>query len=180
MITTDTIFWTQIGSAIAFITALFGLYRVMVQQKDATIQLQKENIAFLKDQLAEAKAQSPDALAQSLAGRVKLLEEELKRIEQDKSSTQEQIQAKEAELKEARLRAEELTKKIVHARELLKDFLCPYCGAPLTERTYQWESVEYKGREIDVDHEYVAFDCGYELVDGKERNKCPNRNLERA
>lgn len=64
MITTETIFWTQIASIVGFVVALFALYRLLVDQKDATIQLQKENIAFLKDQLAEAKLQSPDVLAQ--------------------------------------------------------------------------------------------------------------------
>ena len=172
--TIETIFWTQIASIVGFVVALFILYRLLVQQKDATIQLQKENIAYLKDQLAEAKSQSPDVLAQKLATRVKLFEEEVKRLEQDKSSTQEQVKAKEAELNRAREEAEELTKKILHARELLSDFLCPHCGAPLAQRAYHSESVEYKGREIDVDHEYTAFECGYEIVDGEVRGNCKN------
>lgn len=174
MITTETVFWTQVASIIAFVVALFVLYRVLVEQKDATIQLQKENIAYLKDQLTEAKSKSPDVLAQSLASRVKLFEEELKRLEQDKSSTQEQLKAKEAELNQARGEAEELTKKVLRARELLSDFLCPHCGAPLAERAYHSESVEYQGREMDVDHEYMAFECGYEIVDGEVRGECKN------
>jgi predicted RNA-binding Zn-ribbon protein involved in translation (DUF1610 family) len=172
MITIETIFWTQLASIIGFIVALFVLYRILVEQKDATIQLQKENIAFLKDQLVEAKSQSPDVLAQSLAGRAKMLEEELKRLEQDKSSTVEQVKAKEAELAQARSEAETLTKKVLHARELLSAFLCPVCGAPLMERAYGSESVEYEGREIDVDHDYTVFECGLEIVDGEVRRKC--------
>lgn len=171
--TIEAVFWTQVGSIVTFVVALFVLYRQLVAQKDATIQLQKENIAYLKDQLAEAQSQSPDVLAQKLATRVKLFEEEVKRLEDDKSSTEEQIQAKEAELKQARDEAEQLTKKILHARELLGDFLCPHCGAPLAERAYHSEVVEYKGREIDVDHEYTVFECGYELVDGEPRRLCP-------
>lgn len=178
MITTETIFWTQIGSIIGFVVALFVLYRLLVDQKEATIQLQKENIAYLKDQLAQAKAQSPDVLAQSLANRVKLIEEELKRLELDKTSTQEQINAKEAELQQARAQAEDLTKKVLHARELLRDYLCPHCGAPLAEKAYQSESVEYQGRELDIDHEYTAFECGYELVDGEVRGQCRSLNTQ--
>jgi predicted RNA-binding Zn-ribbon protein involved in translation (DUF1610 family) len=172
MVTIETIFWTQIASVIAFVFSLFVLYRLLVEQKDATIQVQKENIAYLKDQLAEAKSQSPDVLAQKLANRVKLFEDEVKRLEEDKSSTQEQVDAKEAELKQARDEAEDLTKKVLHARELLRDFLCPHCGAPLAERAYHSELVEYQGREIDVDHEYTAFECGYEIVDGEVRGEC--------
>jgi len=178
MITTEIIFWTQVGSSITFIVALFALYRVLVQQKDATIQLHKENIAYLKDRLSDAKAQSPDVLAQSLASRVKLLEEELKRLEDDNTTTQEQVTAKEAELKQAREEADDLTKKVLQARELLRDFLCPHCGAPLAERAYHSESVWYGGRELDVDHEYVVFDCGYEIVDGEGRGQCRDVNAQ--
>lgn len=180
MITTETIFWTQIASIIGFVVALFVLYRLLVDQKDATIQLQKENIAFLKDQLAEAKLQSPDVLAQSLAGRVKLFEEELKRLGQDKTATEEQVAAKEAELNQARGEAEALTKKILHARELLHDFLCPHCGAPLVERAYHSEMVEYQGREIDVDYDWTTFECGLEIVDGLERHPCKVKGSSHA
>lgn len=171
--TIETLFWTQVGSIVAFIVALFILYRLLVEQKDATIQRQKENIAYLKDQLVEAKSQSPDVLAQKLSNRVKMFEEEVKRLKEDKSSTQDQVQAKEAALKRAREDAEQLTKKVLHARELLSDFLCPHCGAPLAERAYHSESVEYQGREVDVDHDYTAFECGYEIVDGEVRSQCP-------
>jgi len=75
-ITTETIFWTQVASIIAFVVALFVLYRLLVEQKDATIYLQKENIAYLKDQLTDAKLQSPDVLAQSLSSRVELYKDE--------------------------------------------------------------------------------------------------------
>lgn len=176
MITTETIFWTQIGSIVGFVIALFILYRLLVEQKDSTIQLQKENIAFLKDQLADAKLQSPDVLAQSLAGRVKLFEEELKRLGQDKTATEEQVTAKEAELAQARGEAEELTRKITQARELLHDYLCPHCGAPLVERAYHSESVEYQGRELDIDHDWCSFECGLEIVDGLEKQHCKNQS----
>jgi len=172
MITTETIFWTQIASITGFVVALFALYRLLVDQKEATIQLQKENIVFLKDQLADAKLQSPDVLAQSLAGRVKLFEEELKRLNQDKTATEDQVGEKEAELAHARAEAEALTKKILHARELLHDFLCPKCGAPIVERAYHSEMMEYQGREIDVDHDWSSFECGLEIVDGSERHPC--------
>jgi hypothetical protein len=176
LISNETIFWTQVGSIVAFVVALFVLYRLLVDQKDATIQLQKENIVYLKDQLADAKAQSPDLLAQSLTNRVNLLEGELSRLEQDKTATQDQIGAKEAELTATRTEMKALTKQVLHARTLLKDFLCPYCSAPLAEKAYHSESVEYEGREVDVDHEYMAFECGYEVVDGKVRGLCKVTN----
>ncbi|SOZ05303.1 hypothetical protein [Cupriavidus taiwanensis] len=56
MITNEWIFSAQLVSIVTFVVTLFVLYRVLVQQKDATIQLQKENKAFLNDQLAESKS----------------------------------------------------------------------------------------------------------------------------
>jgi predicted RNA-binding Zn-ribbon protein involved in translation (DUF1610 family) len=180
MITTELIFWTQIASVIGFVVLLFVLYRLLVDQKDATIQLQKENILYLKDQLADAKQQSPDVLAQSLAGRVKLYGEELSRLLENKTSTDEQVATKEAELKQARSEAESLTKKILHARELLLEFLCPHCGAPLIEKAYHSEMVEYQGREIDVDHNWSLFECSMEIVDGIERHPCKGKSPRNA
>ena len=173
MITTTTLSWTQIGSIIGFIVLMFVLYRLLVEQKEATIQGLKENIEFLKDRLAEAKAQSPDILAQGLATRIKLFEDELKRLNEDKTSTTEQVEAKEAELNQARIDAESLSKKIVQAKELLKEFLCPYCDSPLDERSYHSESVECDdGHEFDVDHDYSKFQCGYTIVDGITAHPC--------
>lgn len=175
-ITTTTVFWTQVASITAFIVSLFWLYRVLVEHKDATIQLQKENIAYLKDQLIDAKSQSPDILAKCLSDRIKNYEEELNRLKQDSSSTQEQIKTKEAELKQAREEAEELTKKVLHARELLSDFLCPYCGAPLAQKAYQEENVEHQGYEFSIEHEYIEFECGYSILDGKP-GVCPSQHI---
>jgi DNA repair exonuclease SbcCD ATPase subunit len=175
-ISNETIFWTQVASIITFIAALFVLYRLLVDQKDATIELQKENISYLKDQLSDAKAQSPDLLAQCLTNRVNMLEGELSRLEQDKTATKDQISAKEAELTAARTEAEALIRQVLHARTLLRDFLCPKCGAPLAEKVYHSQIVDYQGREVDLDHEYVAFECGYEVVDGNVLAPCKTTN----
>jgi DNA repair exonuclease SbcCD ATPase subunit len=176
MITTEPVFWTQIVSIVGFVGTLFLLYRLLVDQKEATIQLQMENIAYLKDQITDLKAQSPDTLAQSLADRIGMFEAELKRLNQDKTSSQADITAKESELGQARLQAEDLKKKLLHARDLLKDYSCPYCGAALAEKAYQSESVEYQGRELDIDHEFTVFECGYQVVDGEVTRQCKTVN----
>lgn len=171
-ITTETIFWTQITSIIAFVIALFVLYRVLVEQKEATIQVQKENIAYLKDQLTEAKSQLPDVLAQRLAARLKLYEEELKRLEQDKSSTQEQVAAKESELHQALMDAREMSNRLSHAGAMLYEFLCPKCNAYVTERGFLSEHIKDHGRDIEVVHDYSVFECGYKIVDGEMAENC--------
>lgn len=168
----DVIFWTQIASIGAFVFSVFGLYRLLVDQKDATIQLLRETVTTLKDQLAEARNSTPDVLAQSLSGRVKLLEGELERLSQDKNANQELVHRKEEELRATRQKAEELTKQVSLARELLNDFLCPHCGSALTAREFHSELVEYQGRELDVDHEYSEYECGYSVLDGKPHSPC--------
>jgi hypothetical protein len=163
-ITTETIFWTQVASIIAYVVALFVVYRVLVEQKDATIQLKQEHIAYLKEQLVEAKSQSPDVLAQKLTSRMTLYEEEFRRLEQDNSSTQDQFKANEAELKQALLEAEELTKKMNDARKLLGGFFCPDCGLGLLESSCRSVS--------GVNHEYKEFLCGYKIVNGAVVGDC--------
>lgn len=175
----DTIFWTQIASIVVFVLSVFGLYRLLIEQKDATIQFLKETNSSLKDQLAEARNSTPDVLAQSLSGRVKLLEGELERLSQDKNANHELVQRKEEELKVARQKAEELKTQVSLAQELLTDFLCPHCGAALAVREYHSECVEYQGQEIDVDHDYSAYECGYSVLDGKPDSPC-KANTPRA
>jgi len=172
----DTLFWTQIGSILTFVLALFGLYRLLVDQKDATIQLLKEQITSLKDQLTEARSSTPDILARSLHERAKQLEDELKRLYADKSISLDVINSKESELTTAHNQLDELKRQIDLAKELLNDFICPHCGAPMLRRDYASESIEYKGREIDIDHEFSEYDCGYSTLDGEQRTPCTRKN----
>ena len=116
MITLETVFAVQVGSLIAFVVALFVLYRVLVHQKDATIELLRENVAFLNDRLALAESQSPDVLAQALSDRVKTLEDELRRLGNDYTATKAQVAAKEAELADVERQASELTARLVKSR----------------------------------------------------------------
>lgn len=169
----ETIFYTQLGSILGFIVALFVLYRVLVSQKDSTIQLLKEKIGFLETKLNAAKANTPDMLVKALADRIKILEEELTRLKKDEVSNQELIGQKELELNSVREEAEELSKSISAARELMEEFICPYCGSPMAERAYHIESVEdSRGRDIDIDHEVVTYECGLSVVDGSEESPC--------
>ena len=168
----DVIFWTQVASIVVFVFSVFGLYRLLVDQKDATIEFLKETNNALREQLAEARNSTPDVLAQSLSGRVKLLEGELERLSNDTNANQELVHRKEEELKSARQKAEELTKQVSLASELLQDFLCPHCGSALAVREYHSESVEYQGRDVDIDHDYSEYECGYSVVDGEPRTPC--------
>ena len=111
----DVIFWTQIASFVAFVFSIFGLYRLLVDQKDATIQLLKETVSTLKDQLTEARNATPDVLAQLLSGRVKMLEGELERLAQDKNANQGSCTAKRGATF-ARQKAEELKASLACTR----------------------------------------------------------------
>jgi rubrerythrin len=170
--TIEILFYTQLGSIIAFIGALFVLYRLLVSQKDATIQLLKEKNEFLSQKLNDASQNSPYALAKSLHEQVTILDKEIERLSKDKENNQERILNKENELNDVKNDAEELSRQIAKAHELMEEFFCPNCGSPMAERAYQSESVEYQGREIDIDHEYVTYECGYILIDGKASSSC--------
>ena len=76
-----TLFITQIGSTLVFIISLFVLYRLLVEQKEATIQ-------FLQAQLTEAKQPISDALFKSQKDRLDAALVELNRHTKDKEILQ--------------------------------------------------------------------------------------------
>jgi len=171
----ENLFYTQVGSILAFVVALFVLYRVLISQKDATVQLLKEKNDFLSYKLSHAEKQKPDSLAKSLSERVDALNKEMERLSKDKTTNQSLILEKELELELVKEEADELSRQISNAHELMSEYFCPHCNARMAERSFNSEVVEYGGRELDIDHEYVAFECGLTLHDGKESNACPNR-----
>ena len=168
----EVIFWTQIASIIGFVVTLFILYRVLVATKDATIELLKEKISTIEGQLVDAKASGPDVLAERLSARVKLLNEELDRLSGDQDRNAAAIAEKERQIQDAKGELSTLEQQLGRAQELMGEFFCPHCKAPMMVREYHNESVEYGGRELDVDHEYIEYECGLTLVDGRERGHC--------
>ncbi len=168
----EIIFYTQVASILGFLVALFVLYRLLVKQKDSTIELLKEKNNYLELRLTEAEQQRPDRLVENVSKRVKLLNEELERLNQDKENNEQLITEKEKELSRSKNELKELRAQFERAEELMSEFFCPQCKAPMLSREFAWESVEHDGREIDIDHEHVLYECGLELIDGKEGTKC--------
>ncbi len=148
----ETIFYTQIGSILAFIVALFILYRVLVRQKDATIESLKAKNDYLSCKLADAVANDPDVLSKSLNNRVNVLEEELVRLSKDKVKNQDEIELKEKEIVSIKEKIREAGKQIAIVSKDLAKLSCPHCGSLISERAYQSECVEHNGREIDIGH----------------------------
>lgn len=104
--------FTQLATIITFITTLFILYRVYIEQKDATIknkdaviELLKEKNLWLEKQLAIAKEFSPDALLQQLDLRIKVYAEETERLSKDKNTSDERLKKREEQLQSMRIAA---------------------------------------------------------------------------
>jgi len=165
--TNETIFFTKVASIIAFITALFVLYRILVNQKDATIELLKEKNSFLNEQLAIAKKEAPDQLAKVLSERIKILHEEISRLSEDQEMNKLLIDKKENDL-------QNLNRQLEEIQEIASEYFCPFCKAPMVAKEYHTEFREH----YEIDHEYIAFDCGFSIQDGKEDGKCKNKQLD--
>ncbi len=73
------IFISQLASTIVFIIALFVLYRLLVEKKEATIQ-------FLQAQVAEAKQPMPDALLKAQKDRIDAAYAEVARLSDDRQA----------------------------------------------------------------------------------------------
>ncbi len=170
----EIIFYTQLASIVAFIGALFVLYRVLVSQKDSTIELLREKNQYLADHLVEAKASSPDVLAENLAKRVKLLIEEIERLNQHKDKNEKLIEQKENALHAVQKKLSELQEQIKRTEEVMRDFVCPYCGSPMLTREYHPIYGHIEGREAEGESEYVTYWCGLTVRDGQEIEPCPS------
>ena len=69
-------------------------------------------------------------------------------------------------------KAHDLIKELRNTREELAEFQCPYCQAPMTIHSYDYESRE----GYDIDHEIISYECGYTIVDGKDESPCKSIN----
>lgn len=168
----EIIFFTQIASVLAFIATLFILYRLLVNQKDSTIELLKEKNTFLELKLSESENQQPDILVQTISTRVKVLTEELERLSKDKEANENIIKTKEAELNESTAELTSLRSHLNRAQDLISEFFCPYCKAPMLTKDYHSELVAIGDKGIDVDHEFVVYECGLSITDGAESQAC--------
>ena len=169
----DTVLWTQTLSLFAFVATLFGLYHLLVRQKEATIEHLQARIVQLEKDLVRVESETPDALARQLDRRVRVLSAEFDRLARDKDVSEEQVRQKEEQLREARGEADDLAKQVAEAYALLAEYLCPKCGAPLLVRNYVVD-IEQDGEdaEVEVTHEHVRYECGLSLVDDEERDAC--------
>ncbi|EZI29586.1 hypothetical protein [Pseudomonas extremaustralis] len=167
VMTTEVIFYTQVVSITGFIITLFVLYRVLVQQKDAVIQLLKERLVDKDEQIAALKSQTPDALASALADRIKVAQDEITRLRSDGATHREEVESKEEELQTIQDRLTTLSKLIKES-----DLVCPKCGDSLARR----ESYTiYGGRdgEQEAEVEFVEYECGLSIDGyGKEVSRC--------
>ena len=71
---------------ITLVTALFVLYRTLVSNKDAVIELHKERCKKLECELTEARHSLPDSLAKSLSERVQIMDYEIECLMKDKEA----------------------------------------------------------------------------------------------
>ncbi len=163
--TNETIFYTQVGNIIAFVGAVFLLYRLLVSQKDAAIQTLKEKNEFLETQLRTVKDKQPDVLVAALTERISSFEKELCRLRTDNEANQAEIITKESQIAE--------TKKV------LALYTCPKCEAPMSIHTFELEPYEYNGRDTEIEHEHIEYECGYALHNGKQVGKCENNDNEK-
>jgi hypothetical protein len=167
----EVLFYTQLASVVGYIAAAFWLYRSLVAQKDAVIELLKVRNSVLSDRVSELETQSPDVLVDSLARRVEVARSEIVELSKDSALHKDEIDLKESELSELKERLDELT-------TLLKDtdLVCPTCQAPLTRRDSHTIYGYMGGREVEADIEFVEYACGHSASDNRQEplSKCAN------
>lgn len=157
----------QIAAILAFVGVLFVVYRVLVAQKDAVIQLLNERIKDQEQKIQGLESQTPDALATALSSRVEIALKEIERLRADGGKHQEEITRKEEELHGLKNRLNELSSLIQDS-----DLVCHYCGSPLIQRVCYPIYGHVGGREVEADEEYVEYECGLSVRGGEEVAPC--------
>jgi len=164
---TDIIFYTQIASIITFLAALFIPYKVLIAQKDASIDFLKQEIETLKRKLNDADSQSPDVLVTALSSRVEIAKKEIERLKQDGDAHKVEIREKEDQLGR-------LEEQLSVLNQLIEDseLICPECQAPLITRSSHTIYGYSNGREVDADIEYLEYECGFSTDGGEVKSMC--------
>lgn len=164
------LFYTQIASIIAYVAAAFWLYRTLVAQKDAVIELLKHRNDILEKRVAELETQTPDSLVESLSKRVAISKSEIEALNQDRDKHRSEIEQKEDELGG-------LSNKLSKLQDLLKDsdLVCPECGAPLAWRGSFPIFGQINGHDVEADIAYAEYECGYSVSDDKAEPVSPCR-----
>ena len=91
MIDNSWIFVTQLGSVLVYIGIALWLYRLLVTQKEATIEAKDSTIENLQIQLQQAESKIPDTLVTLLENRLKVSQKELERLKHDKDKSSDKI-----------------------------------------------------------------------------------------
>ena len=139
---------------------------------NATIELLRTEADGLRQQVAELRETRPDVLAEQLSRRIQIQAEEIQRMAADSESDAALLAEKESELRRAFSELDDLRSKMQYAGEVLGELFCPHCAAVMVERAFHYETVGYQGRELEVDHEVVVYECGREIHDGEVRREC--------
>ena len=164
----EILFYTQLGSIVAYVIIVFFLYRLLLGQKEATIELLKEENNYLKTQLKDLKEKSPGILEERLSKRINILEKELKKLSEDEVHNKEKIKEKEKELQIEGGKLKKLQTRIKEFKELAAEYFCPDCGAPLVSKVYHVDSCDGN----DLEYEIIDFECGRQLINDEVHRKC--------
>lgn len=159
------IFYTQLASIVVFLMALFGVYRILISQKDATIELLKERISGLKDRFEN---EGRDPLNDALSKRVHHLNEELERLNQDKHTNRDVILKKEAELSQATEVYHRLQDIHMHLSGMSVSYFCPICEEPTLNSVDA--KVGFMGNEEK--NFLVKYSCGYGELNREKVSEC--------
>ncbi len=165
--TTPIMLYTQVGTIFTFIVGLFVLYRLLIKNKDATIQLLEKQISELNERFL---LQGTDILSENLEKRISIFSEEIGRLNQDKDINKELIEKRQHELTHSKEMYERLQKIIAHTSGLTYSYFCPTCDEPTIE--YAEAKAEFTGDRKE--YYLVKYTCGYSEVNGKKSTVCNN------
>lgn len=156
------------------------VYGQRIERLKDTIDGQNKEIEYVGKRLVEAQNFSPDVLLERMTKRHAMLEKE---VRDSDASNEKLLLEKQSELEKSLQEIETLRNGLNDILETTKGLLCPHCKAPLSTKECDSFTVEdHEGREIDIDHEVITYECGLTIHNGKEVTGCGSyyKQQERA
>lgn len=93
MIDSNWLFITQLGSVLIYVGVAFILYRLLISQKDATIQSKDATIEKLKGTIQELEVEEPDVLLQRISERLNASYREIEVLQDEMGEQDEGMQS---------------------------------------------------------------------------------------
>jgi hypothetical protein len=167
--TNEILFYSQIGSVLAFLATVFVLYRLLVSKKDASIEYLQIQVSEKDRVIADLSSKTESALLTSLNQRLEIAEAEIKRLLNEKNIDENQLKSLSGRI--SKLEGDVIS---VALESPDTHIFCRECCSELSNWGLGLRRFEVNSDSLEDYFDYLDFECGAKFENGKVVLECPN------